>query len=413
MKYEMTIRNPRIGLIAVLFVLLNGAVPASAAQTRAERFQQQRLKKALDLKPPERNSIEKLLFKVKEERIMERYQAGFRGFHPMIGGLSTGSGWALGTQFRKTDIMDGTLRFSASGQASFLGYQKYEMAVEAPKLANEHLSLSFNFRQRNYPQEDFFGIGSDSTEEDQTNFRLEDTQYTATLGIRPVSKLMVGARGGVLNTNTAPGTDTRFPSIEQLFDAASAPGIDQQPDYTHVGAFAEYDHRDVPLNPRSGGLYRVEAAHYDDRDFSNFSFRRWDVEVQRYFPFFNERRVIAARGRLQMTDTNAGQQVPFYLLPVLGGSEDLRGFNEFRFRDKHSLVFNLEYRWEAFSGMDMALFGDAGNVFADVDAIKLNKLKTSYGVGFRVNTAKSVFLRMDIGYSREGLHTFLKFNHVF
>ena len=64
-------------------------------------------------------------------------------------------------------------------------------------------------------------------------------------------------------------------------------------------------------------------------------------------------------------------------------------------------------------GLDMALFGDAGNVFSDVDAVKLDKLKTSYGIGFRFNTGKSVFLRMDIAHSHEGLHTFLKFNHVF
>ena len=294
-----------------------------------------------------------------------------------------------------------------------MGYQKYEMSVEAPQLANQHLFLAFNFRQRNFPQEDFFGIGSDSVEEDRTNFRLEDTQYSASAGVRPVKELAVGVRIGILNTNTASGTDNRFPSIERLFNATTAPGLDRQPDYRQVGAFAQYDDRDEPLNPRSGGFYRVEGAYYDDRDFASYSFRRWDVEVQRYFPFFNERRVFAARSRLQLTDTNSGQLVPFFLLPTLGGSEDLRGFRESRFRDKHSLVFNLEYRWEAFSGLDLAVFGDAGNVFEQVDDIKLDKLETSYGVGFRFNASKSVFLRMDIGFSREGPRTFLKFNHVF
>src|SRR4030095_8782826 len=154
-----------------------------------------------------------------------------------------------------------------------------------------------------------------------------------------------------------------FPSVERVFNETTAPALDKQPHYRYIGAFAQYDHRDAPLNPRSGGFYRVEGAYYDDRDLSSFGFRRWDVEVQHYFPFFNQRRVIAARSRLQLTDPNPGQQVPFYLLPVLGGSEDLRGFREFRFRDKQSLVFNLEYRWEAFSGLDLAVFGSEGRVF--------------------------------------------------
>jgi outer membrane protein assembly factor BamA len=402
-----------VSVVLITTLLLVFALPAFAADTRAERLQQQRLEKARDLKPPERSSLERFLFEFKERRYLERYQAGFKGFHPMLGGLSTGSGFAFGTQFRKPDIADGAVNFAVSGQASLAGYQKYEMGVEAPRLASDYLSLAFNFRQRNFPQEDFFGIGSDSKNEDRTDFRLEDTEYSLSLSARPLRYLAVGTRLGVLNTNTASGTDRRFPSIEEVFDATTAPGLDRQPDYHQIGAFAQYDNRDEPLNPRSGGFYRVEAAYYDDRDFGAYSFRRWDVEVQKYFPFFNQRRVIAVRGRLQSTDTNPGQQVPFFLLPTLGGSEDLRGFREFRFRDKQSVVFNLEYRWEAFSGLDLALFGDAGNVFEKTGDIRLDELETAYGVGFRFNASKSVFLRMDIGFSHEGPRTFVKFNHVF
>jgi outer membrane protein assembly factor BamA len=407
----MSLGKVVIGLIMVSILFATSY--ASAADTRAERLQQQRLKKSVELKPPERSSFERFLYEFKERRIMERYQAGFRGFHPMIGGMSTGSGWALGALFRKADIKNGALVFSASGQASLSAYQKYEMNLEAPRLANEHVFLAFGFRQRNFPQEDFFGVGSDSVEEDRTSFRLEDTEYSAGFGVRPLRRMAVGTRVGVLNTNTASGTDKRFPSIERLFTATTTPGLDRQPDYGYVSAFAQYDDRDEPLNPRSGGLSRVEGAYYDDRDFSSYSFRRLDFEVQRYFPFFNERRVIAARSRLQLTDANPGQQVPFFLLPTLGGAEDLRGFREFRFRDKNSVVFNLEYRWEAFSGLDMAVFGDAGNVYNDIGDIKMDELETSYGIGFRFNTNKSVFLRMDIGFGHEGPRTFIKFGHVF
>ena len=123
--------------------------------------------------------------------------------------------------------------------------------------------------------------------------------------------------------------------------------------------------------------------------------------------------MIAVRGKLELTDANSDQQVPFFLMPTVGGSEDLRGYREFRFRDKDSLVFNLEYRWEAFSGLDLALFGDAGNVFPKAGDIKLDKLKTSYGFGFRFNTERSVFWRIDVGFSPDGVRPFVKFNHVF
>jgi outer membrane protein assembly factor BamA len=98
---------------------------------------------------------------------------------------------------------------------------------------------------------------------------------------------------------------------------------------------------------------------------------------------------------------------------TLGGSEDLRGFREFRFRDRNVVVYNLEYRWEVFSGMDMALFGDAGKVFPDRSDFSLSNLEGAYGIGLRFNQAKAVFLRIDIGRSREGTRFFFKFGHVF
>jgi len=99
--------------------------------------------------------------------------------------------------------------------------------------------------------------------------------------------------------------------------------------------------------------------------------------------------------------------------PSLGGSEDLRGFREFRFRDRNLMVMNAEYRWEAFSGLDLALFADAGKVFHNSRQLNLRDLEKSYGFGFRFNTAKSVFWRIDTAFGNEGPRVFLKFGHVF
>jgi outer membrane protein assembly factor BamA len=385
---------------------------AEDLDTRAARLQQQREDKSQQLHSYEPAKLEAGLSEIKEKRYVERFHAGYKGFHPMLGGLSTGSGFALGTQYVKTNIA-GVLNFEASGQASFLGYQRYRLALNALELANRRAFLGFNFTQNNAPQEDFYGIGSNSAEKARVNYRLETTDYSGTAGIRPIPKLEVGARGGLLNTNVGHGTDNRYRSAEEVFTPEAAPGVDRQPHYKYAVAFAKYDYRDHPMNPRSGGLYKVEGGYYYDNDLEAYSHRRWRMEAQQYFPFFNERRVIAVRGKLEMTDANSDQQIPFYLLPTVGGSEDLRGYQEFRFRDKDSLVFNLEYRWEAFSGLDMAVFGDAGNVFPTAGDIKLNKLKTSYGFGFRFNTEAAVFWRIDIGFSPEGVRPFVKFSHVF
>jgi hypothetical protein len=50
----------------------------------------------------------------------------------------------------------------------------------------------------------------------------------------------------------------------------------------------------------------------------------------------------------------------------------------------------------------------------DWQNIDLQELKTSYGVGFRFNTFKSVFMRLDIGAGGgEGTQIFFKFGPAF
>jgi outer membrane protein assembly factor BamA len=105
--------------------------------------------------------------------------------------------------------------------------------------------------------------------------------------------------------------------------------------------------------------------------------------------------------------------VPFYLQPTLGGSNDLRGFRAYRFYDNAAMVLNAEYRWEVFSGMDMAIFGDAGKVAPRWRDLDLSDLEASYGFGMRFNVRNAVFLRIDTAFSHEGFQIWFKFNNVF
>jgi hemolysin activation/secretion protein len=105
--------------------------------------------------------------------------------------------------------------------------------------------------------------------------------------------------------------------------------------------------------------------------------------------------------------------VPFYLQPILGGSDDLRGFRAFRFSGNNSLVLNAEYRWESFSGLDLALFVDGGKVFPTPGHLNFSNLEASGGFGLRFNARNQTFLRIDVGFSREGFQAWFKFNDVF
>ncbi len=134
-----------------------------------------------------------------------------------------------------------------------------------------------------------------------------------------------------------------------VFSDAAVPGLTEQPDYLLTSAFAELDYRQ-PINARRGGWYRLEFSRYDDRDFNAYSFNRVEVDLRQYVPFLAERRVFAGRALVSTSDVDAGQTVPFYLMPYLGGSDTLRGFREYRFRGPHALLLQAEYRYESGPG---------------------------------------------------------------
>src|SRR5262249_20826208 len=150
-----------------------------------------------------------------------------------------------------------------------------------------------------------------------------------------------------------------------------------------------------------------------DRDLDAYSFRRVAIDLQQYVPLPNRYRTLALRAAAVMTDAGAGQQVPFYYEPTLGGSQALRGFREFRFRDRNSLLLTAEYRWEASWMLDGALFVDAGKVTAERSDLNLRDLDVSYGVGFRLHSNSAFVSRLDLAFSREGFIPLLRFEHVF
>src|SRR5207248_721160 len=174
--------------------------------------------------------------------------------------------------------------------------------------------------------------------------------------------------------------------IEQLFTPADTAGLGVNPSYVRSRLFAEFDSRESPGYTRRGGLYRIEWADYRETASAPYGFRRIDAEAAQFVPLLRENWVIAVRALASTTDTSAGDLVPFFLMPDLGGSSRLRGYPSWRFRDRNRLLLSGEYRWTAGQFIDMAIFLDAGKVAARRADLDLSDLKTSYGLGVRFHS---------------------------
>jgi hypothetical protein len=281
-------------------------------------------------------------------------------------------------------------------------------------LAGNRLELGVEASSRYNPEEDFYGLGAHSRESDRVSFLIDRRELQARAIVAPRAGFRAGARAGRIHASLGPGHDARFPSIEERFEDAGAPGLATETGFAYGELFAVFDRRDQPGNPRAGSFYGVTWRRYADLDLDRYSFGAVDADLQHFFPIFDKKRVIALRGRLTATSAAEGQTVPFYFRPTLGGSDSLRSSRDYRFRDNNALALNLEYRWEAFSGLDMALFTDWGQVAARARDLDLGDLERAYGIGFRFNTYRSVFLRLDVALAgAEAPRYFLKFNKAF
>ena len=86
--------------------------------------------------------------------------------------------------------------------------------------------------------------------------------------------------------------------------------------------------------------------------------------MRQLIPLLRANWVLALRGLATVTDIDDTSAVPYFLLPSLGGGSTLRGYPDFRFRDRHRLVMNAEVRWTPARFLDMAVFYDTGKVAA-------------------------------------------------
>ena len=413
-----TLRS-RIGsLIAALSICFAGSGGSLYAQSeaveesRAAEIIAVRQAKAGRLAPEDNSDLERQLLFLKENRILERISGGIGGLRLKLGGLATNGGFALGPEYLRYN-RTGHLQFRVAAVGSTKLFQKYDTEFTLSRFRRERLFLNFYAVHHNYPELEYYGPGPDSAKTGRSNYRLEDTAVDGNVGFRLLPHLSLVASTGYVWNNVGPGTASNLISTELQFPPAQAPGIDHQADFLRYGAFLQLDYRDRPMGPRRGGNYFVQFSRFEDRTRGLHDFDKLDVELQQYIPFFNERRVIALRAKTTLTDTRQGQSVPFYMQPILGGSEDLRGYRAYRFYDNNLLVLNAEYRYEIFSGLDMAIFADAGKVFARRGLLNFNDLESDVGFGLRFNVRNDVFMRLDVGFSQEGFQVWLKFNKVF
>lgn len=406
---------PTVGAIAVCVLLFGTLARAQnaagdpspdpspqTAESKTDERADAPSPQASDQPPP---AVRKMRNFLEKNPIVQKLKGD--GLYPRIGGLSQGSGLAGGAGYRQH--LDWAY-VDVSAAISTKAYRGIDAQVRWVDTGRFQLANFLTYR--NNTQDDFYGLGNDTTDATRVDYGIRWTDMGARGSVRVVRGLRLGADVAYFVPAVRHGRDANLQSIGQIFSDASAPGLARQPNFEHHSIFALIDSRDADGFPRRGGLYRAAYAIWNDRSFGQYDFRRVDVNGAQFFSL-PTKSVLALRLALSYTNNRPGERVPFYLLPYVGGNDTVRSFREFRFRDENAGAFNVELRHKVHSFVHVAGFVDLGKVARDWQDINLIDLQKGYGVGVRAGTDQRTFFRIDLAHGDGGTRVFLKFTPSF
>jgi len=307
--------------------------------------------------------------------------------------------------------------FRLRAETTTRGDHRVNLGVRVPSARDGGTEVGLGYRVRSYAR--YFGIGPETTDDAESFY----WQESAWAGLSHRIGLGSGfhVQGDLLYSSIAagaPGTK-EHPSIETEYASNLPPGFGYHSIGWTFGAQISHENGLGPGRPTHGGLQRLRVSRFvgtseDDTEFSSFR-----GEAQQYFTLFFPYRVLALRGFASWIESSDGA-VPFQRLLSNDDPDLLRGYEDFRFRDRGMAVLSAEYRWPVWtnerpsgSGVDLYLLSDVGQVFHDTEDLGGGNLTLSYGGGLRLESTSGFRARLELAWSEEQMVFRLRADQIF
>jgi hypothetical protein len=296
----------------------------------------------------------------------------------------------------------------------------------------------------------FFGLGPQTTRAGRSFYGMTEHIVGAST-VRPLyEQLNVGVYGEINGraADIRPSHNQSSPSIEQIYTAAGAPGLDHQPFSLQLGAGVRM--RPSALNNLLHFNYDVSYKPFFALSDSNFSFQRLTVDLYQEISLHHTNLLVARdtngpndcvidptaehprcpkvsvrnlegsvglRIFTSLSMTPGSETVPFYFQPTLGGvdingNNSLSSYQDYRFRGPNLLLFreNFEHSIGKLP-LGVALLADQAKLGLTRGDIASSPWMHSYACGLtlRAGGFPQVYLLFAFG-GKEGTHTIANMN---
>jgi hypothetical protein len=324
-------------------------------------------------------------------------------FTIVFGGIKAGSGAALGPAVAYS-FGDGSF-VQAQAEYSIHHYKLLQTRFQSRSYGFMGAVISARVRWQDAPRLALYELGADSPNA-RALYGERKTEYSAAVMLSPTTLTRVS---GGLGYERFTEDDGRLDlsEDEHLSIVPRLPGIGQQPHFVHAFAAAGVDTRPSGDASRRGSRANAAIHRFIDRSDTGFSFSQFVLEAEHLIPVAHEHGALSLAGNLW---TTTGANVPFFLMPTLGGGDYLRGYRTYRFRDRDAAVVTAQFQWGVHQYADAVAFVDAGIVAPRLSAIRPSAIPVTQGIGVRVHTPKKTVFRLDLARSVEGFQLLIGFS---
>jgi len=249
----------------------------------------------------------------------------------------------------------------------------------------------------------YYGIGNDTEEIDEPNYEARNSLLFLKFQSEILPYVRLGLVYELRNFDVVDARENPYLLSGNVIGGEG--GLT-----SGLGLVLTYDSRNNIFYPASGGYYEIAAAIFSEILGSDYNYTKTIIDLRKYLRIADDQ-IIA----VQMFYNFVSSSAPFYDFPRLGGDNIMRGYFEGRYRDKHYLATQMEYRIRVWWRFGLVGFAGVGDVANKISKFEVSKFKYSVGAGlrFRIDETELWDLRVDVGFGKDSNGFYFHYNQAF